>query len=129
VNDPPPLPDRYGTRRPDRRLLVSAAGVTVAVAVGFLGWVAWHQGRQVSWQEITFGATGPARAELTFQVTRPAGARVTCTVNALNGRHTVVGRRDVVVPAGGDRTQQVSTEIRTAEQAVAAAVARCAVTG
>lgn len=121
---------RYGsTRRTDRRLLLGGAAVAVLALVGFLGWVAWHQGRQVSWQEVTFDATDPDRAGLTFQVTRPADRAVTCTVTALNRRHAVVGRQDVVVPPGGDRTVQLSARVRTAEPAVAAQVDRCGFTG
>jgi hypothetical protein len=127
-----PDADRYGTRRPrrtDRRLLAGGAAVAVTAGVAFLGWVAWHQGRQVSWQEVAFDPADQSRPGLTFQVTRPSGATVTCTVTALNGRHAVVGRRDVVVPAGPDRTVQLVTTVRTAEPAVAVAVDRCAVTG
>lgn len=126
-----PVADRYGRRGGTGRRPVLLVGAVVAMlaAVGFIGWVAWEQGRRVTWQEITFDAGDPYRTGLTFQVTRPPGAAVTCTVKALNRRQQVVGRRDVPVPPSRERTDQVSTDIRAAEPAVAAAVDRCAITG
>ena len=121
---------RYGDR-PGRRRgpLLAAAGVGLLLTVGFAGWVAGHQGQQVTWQEITYRVDGSAAIGLTFQVRRPIGTAVTCTVRALNQRHTEVGRLDLAIPLGPDPTPQLSARIRTVEPPVAAEVKSCVATG
>jgi MFS family permease len=122
--------DRYGDRPGRRRsTLLATAGVGLLLMVGFAGWVARHQGQQVSWQEIAYRVDGGAAIGLTFQVSRPVGTAVTCTLRALNQRHTEVGRLDLAVPLGPDPTPQLRARIRTVEPPVAAEVKSCVATG
>jgi hypothetical protein len=126
------LDDRYGrsagSSRSTRRRLTAVAALLVTVAVAFIAWVAVDQtDRPVSWSAGTFRAVDDGLGRLSFTVTAAPGTRVVCTVQALNGGLTVVGRVDVDAGPSADRSFSIVADVPTFERASGGNVQACAV--
>ncbi|WP_295629188.1 DUF4307 domain-containing protein [uncultured Corynebacterium sp.] len=123
---------RYGdTRRrlPGKLIVIGIVGVLV-VSMAYI----FVQMNRVSAPDVTASQAGWAREEgreddifiFTLDVTREDPSLESyCIIYALDYDVAEVGRRDVVIPAGGPSTVRVDVPIQTREQAVAGDVYGC----
>ena len=125
-------PDRYGTKstRPTGKLLVIGIVGMLVVALAYI----LVQVNRVSDPDVTASQAGWAREEgreddvfiFTLDVTREdPSLDAYCIIYALNYDVAEVGRRDVLIPAGGPSTVRMDVPIQTREQAVAGEVYGC----
>jgi hypothetical protein len=128
------LGDRYGSpMSPVRRwAFIGVLASVVLVAVGWAAWYALTTGSpSLTWQDIGYQNTATGvrvTFEVTFDASAPASQTATCTVQAQNQVHTVVGTKDVRVgPLGDttDRTVRMRTEVPTSETANTGLVSDC----
>jgi len=125
-----PPADRYGRRDPvrSRRNGLIAAGVMVALMLGFAVWMGVREARKpVYWDSNGFTAVDDGQARLTVFVTVDPGRTAVCTVQMFNAGLTEVGRLDVAVgPAAEPRIAKVVT-VPTFEFATSGKVTDCTV--
>lgn len=118
---------RYGTSAPWARPLVIAAVALLAVAFG--GWLVWaglyHANPEVSAQVTGFSVAGENEVRVTVQIERAGGEAVSCLVKAQADDHSIVGEREVVVPAGEDMTLQRTFVVRTERRATTGVLGGC----
>jgi hypothetical protein len=131
------LGDRYGSpMSPVRRwAFIGVLASVVLVAVGWAAWYALTTGSpSLTWQDIGYQTTATGvrvTFEVTFDASAPASQTATCTVQAQNQVHTVVGSKDVRVgPLGtsGFRTLRIRTTVPTSEPAITGLITACALT-
>jgi len=121
--------DRYGDRARGRwwPLLLAAAGIVLAVAVGWLlvrAAIDPVRSSLVRWEQPADGAM-----TATIEVVRPPGEVVTCDLIAIDIRRVIVGQTTVVIPAGDERRTRVRAEIPLQGDAVAPELRTCTATG
>lgn len=108
--------DRYGSTRRWSRPVAIAGGAAITVAAG--AWVLWaalyHADPDVTSRLQGFEVTSSSEVRVTIDIERAPDTAVSCVIQAQAGDHSVVGEREVVVPAGSDtsltRTYVVTTE-------------------
>ena len=107
------LTERYGAPSPLRRRLVVAGAV--AVAVGFLGWLAWatwfHATPEVQSELVTWEVVDDHEASATVSVTLQDGAAASCVVRAVAADHATVGEV-AFAPDPGRNEVSIRTERR-----------------
>ena len=105
------LSDRYGTRRPRRRVLVLA--LSCILGIGFLiwlGWVMWfHSTPQVTSELSTYDVVDTHTAQVVVTVSLEDGADATCKVRALAADHVAVGELNFT-PNPGRNEVTIRTE-------------------
>jgi len=120
--------DRYGNRRPlspRSRLLLALAGVGVLVALT-LAFFLWQRasGDQVDWTVIGYDVRSDSQVVVDFTVSKPDGTAVSCRVVAQDRTMTVVGSRDVDLPAAGSQVRR-SVIVPTRSLAVLGTIDSC----
>jgi hypothetical protein len=107
------LADRYGAPSPLRRRLAVAGAV--AVAIGFLGWLAWatwfHATPDVRSELVTWRVVGDHEATATVSVVVAEGEAASCVVRAVAADHTTVGEV-AFEPESGSNQVSIRTERR-----------------
>lgn len=123
---------RYGDtnrRLPGKLIVVGLVGMLI-IAMAYI----FVQMNRVSTPDVTATQAGWAREEgreddvfiFTLDVTREDPSLDSyCIIYALNYDVAEVGRRDVLIPAGGPSTVRMDVPIQTREQAVAGEVYGC----
>lgn len=122
------LDDRYG-RKPTRfssRTKISVAAA--ALLTIFLGWGIW----------VTFFAPVSATASVAgyevvdsehtvirFSLDKPTGKPVVCAARVMNKAYSVVGYKEVLVPANSDASGVITVSVNTTETGVSGLVDRC----
>lgn len=131
VREPLDLDARYGrtARSPAARTGLYAVAVVLGSGlVGFLVWVALHAATpEVGAAVLRFTVADSATVTVELEVRRDPTATVRCDLVAFNAAHLPVGRREVLVPAGGERTVGLSAVIETAERSVGPEIEECSV--
>lgn len=123
---------RYGdtNRRLPGKLIVVGIIAMLVIALAYI----FVQMNRVSAPDVSASQAGWAREEgreddifiFTLDVTREDPSLDSyCIIYALNYDVAEVGRRDVIIPAGGAKTIRVDVPIQTREQAVAGDVYGC----
>jgi hypothetical protein len=108
------LDERYGARSPQRRRLV--VGVSVVVAVAFLGWLAWviyeQTTPQVTSDLETWSIKDEHEATAVMVVhLHDSGVKASCTLRAYAEDHTVVGELSFTPkPTTARQTVSIRTE-------------------
>ncbi|SDP36418.1 protein of unknown function [Pedococcus dokdonensis] len=97
-----------------------AIGVALAVWLG----LANSLGR-VTWTDTDYKVVDDRSVQVGFDVHRDPGQAVTCTVEAQDAAHGVVGVIQVAVPAGTERSVHQQVSVRTASRAVGGSVRSC----
>lgn len=127
-----PRSARYGDtnrRLPGKLIVVGLVGMLI-IAMAYI----FVQMNRVSTPDVTATQAGWAREEgreddvfiFTLDVTREDPSMdAYCIIYALNYDVAEVGRRDVLIPAGGPSTVRMDVPIQTREQAVAGEVYGC----
>lgn len=114
-----------GATTPSRAWWV-IGGLLIAILVGALGW--WtlrNESARVTATTIGYKVVDATQVTVSFDVSRPPEQPVTCTVQAIDGHFGVVGRADVVIPTGGERTTHHEASVRTTTRAVTGVVQDC----
>jgi hypothetical protein len=126
------MQDRYGrTSRPgQRRLLIAAGGLLLAVALAFITWITVLDRAPLNWDDIGFKVISDAQIEVTFDVNFSTGSATdrpsaVCTVHALNDLRTEVGLQDVTVTAGPEGRVRATMTLQTSERATTGLVKDC----
>ncbi|AZA11102.1 DUF4307 domain-containing protein [Corynebacterium gerontici] len=100
-----------------------------AVAIAAFRLVKQQQAMTITGKTAEVTQLNDEQFKLSFDVTRDdTDTDSYCIVKALNYDMAEVGRREVVIPAGGQRTQRFETVISTREPGVSADVYGCATT-
>ena len=83
------------------------------------------KGLAVDSRTVSYRVESDTSVWVSFDVSRPPGLAVTCTVRAMDGRFTVVGSADIVVPPEGDQVVRLDKTVRTTSRAVTGVVQDC----
>ena len=115
---------RYGSSRS-----ASISGQVIVIGVVLVlvisGLYMWNQWRNESSPDVSISSAGFDRPNdsllnFTVDVTRDDASRAAyCIVTALDYDKNEVGRREFVIPAGGDKTERFKVAIPTRARAVA----------
>ncbi|MDO4610677.1 DUF4307 domain-containing protein [Corynebacterium sp.] len=130
--EPAVLRQRYGdtNRRPTGKLIIIGVAILLVVCVAYV----MVQMSRVSDPDVTGSPAGWSRQEgreddifiFTLDVTRKDPAQDSyCVIYAMDYDLNEVGRRDVLVPGGGEPTVRIDVPIETRDQAVAGKVYGC----
>jgi hypothetical protein len=125
MSPPPPAPDPAVEAR-RRRAFAVTGGVVGLVAAVLLGW--WtlrNEEQRITATTVSYRVESDTSVWVSFDVSRPPGLAVTCTVRAMDGRFTVVGSADIVVPPEGDQVVRLDKTVRTTSRAVTGVVQDC----
>jgi Domain of unknown function (DUF4307) len=120
-------PGRYddGRRRP--RPLVVAAVVVVVAAFG--SWVLWAglgaATPDVRSDVLGFKASSPGSVRASIEVSADKARSVTCTIQAQDHNHEVVGVTRTTLPPGADPTRDANVVVRTRALAVTVVIVGC----
>lgn len=125
--------DRYGA--PRRRLsprtrrwaVIGALAVSVVTAIWFTVTMAFGQ---LEYKDVGYSIVSDTRATVDFEVTKDFEATAQCMIQVLDSSYAVVGSRIVTVgPHEGvtaaDRSQYLTTELRTEHLGVSGIVDSC----
>jgi hypothetical protein len=123
------LDDRYGRRRPRRRLLLIGASAVLVVAFGgWLAWVIWDSSTPevesdlVSW-EVVDDHSATARVDVRL---RDRNVEATCKLRAYAEDHTNVGELSFPMPGPDiDEGGPVERTIRTERKATSVQLVGC----
>lgn len=134
MSTPPDLPepeDEAANARPrlSRRGWV-AVGAGLAALIAVAAWFGWDQASQpVRWQDVGFTVLSPTQTEVTFDVYLYTDQPITCHVHAMNVQYAEVGVGEVQVDPSLGSEQRFTLTIPTVEEANAALVRACGLTG
>ena len=124
------LEDRYGSpARWRRRALVAASA---ALALAFLGWLAWvtyaHSTPDVSSDLVTWSIAGEHEVDARVAVSlEDEDVRATCLLRAFAEDHSVVGELSFTPTYGAD--QPLEETVRTERQATSLELIGCTAPG
>lgn len=129
TSDSAVLDDRYGRRRPVRRLVLIGASVALFVIFGgWLAWVIWDSSTPeiesdlVSWKVVD-DHTATARVDVRL---RDRNVEATCKLRAYAKDHTNVGELSFAVPGPDfDEGGPVERTIRTERKATSVELVGC----
>jgi len=122
------LDERYGrnaTRFSSRAKIATAA---IALLALFLGWGVWVTFFAPAKATASVGGYDGVDAEHTiirFSLDKPAGTTVVCAARVMNKAYSVVGYKEVLVPANQDATGVITVSVNTTETGVSGLVDRC----
>jgi hypothetical protein len=124
------LSERYGARSPVRRRLLLVA--TVAVALVFLGWLAWtvagHSRTEVTSELEGFSVTDDSTVSVVLVVSlRDDSVQASCRLRAFSEDHSTVGELAFTPDPTAGRRQTV--EIRTERRATSVESLGCTADG
>ncbi len=124
------LDDRYG-RTPGRARRAKLVGVVTAVAVAlvFLVWVIWAGPAQTSHgldtDAVGYQVVSDHETVVHAQISVDPGTVAKCAVQVLDKSYTIVGWREVRLPASDQRTRSISTPVNTVTRGVTGLIHDC----
>lgn len=121
------MAERYGTRRPVRRLVMIVVTVLVGGAcLGWLAWAAWFQANPAIQAAVAaFDVKGQHRIDATVEIRlRDRFVKGTCLLRASAEDHSIVGEVNVRVEDAAQKYQQVF-HVRTERLATTVEIIRC----
>jgi len=124
------LDARYGrspkAKRNNRVAVIAAAVGFVAV---FAAWLVWggllEAPAQFEAKDTGYEIIDDTAVEVRWQFNVPENTDARCAVQALNSTFAIIGWKVVDVPASDQRNRDLSTTVRTTEQAVSGLIYRC----
>jgi len=127
---PTDLDARYGrsprAKRNNRVIVIGAAVGFVAV---FAAWLVWggllEAPAQFEAKDTGYEIIDETAVEVRWQFNVPENTDARCAVQALNSTFAIIGWKVVDVPASDLRNRDLSTTVRTTEQAVSGLIYRC----
>ncbi len=123
------LADRYGTSRRGRGPVIVVAGALAVLFLGWLAWTTWSYSRpDVTSELLTWQVTGEHGAVANVQVAlRADDTTATCTLRATAEDHSVVGERSFEVAP--DSASSLQVQVRTERRATAVELVGCTTPG
>ncbi|KTR41534.1 hypothetical protein NS263_04450 [Curtobacterium oceanosedimentum] len=124
------LDDRYG-RTPDRRRRSRLFGIVAAIAVVlvFVAWVVWagldQESHGLDNTELGYTVVSDHRTVVHSQVSADPGTEVRCAVQVLDKSYSIVGWKEVTLPASEQRTRSISTAVNTTTRGVTGLIHDC----
>ncbi|MGN6325122.1 DUF4307 domain-containing protein [Pseudolysinimonas sp.] len=124
------LDRRYG-RTPGRRrrAVVLAVVVGAAVLAAAIAWVIWvglfAPGTAIDNQDVGYRHVDATTIAVTEQISTNPGTAVTCSFEAVDEKHAIVGWKVVDLPASTERTYRHTERIRVSQPAVNGSVGAC----
>ena len=124
------LDDRYG-RTPGRlrRSRVIAIVAAVAVAVVFAVWALWAGPGETSHgldtSDVGYEVLSDHRTVVHTQISVDPGTAARCAVQVLDKSFTIVGWKEIRVPASDQRTRSLSTPVNTVSRGVTGLIHDC----
>lgn len=98
----------------------------IAVVVAFAKYLGSVNNKEINGQTADVEIVDDNTFRLTFDVVRKNTDKdYLCIVKALDYEVAEVGRREVLIPAGGEKNQRFTTDIHTRAQAVSGDVYGC----
>jgi hypothetical protein len=131
MTTPGPGPSRPAGRYDDgrRRPRPLVVAVLVVLVAAFGAWVLWAglgaATPDVRSDVLGFRASGPGSVRASIEVSGDKSRAVTCTVQAEDRNHEVVGVVRTTVPPGPDPTRDATVVVRTRALAVAVVIVGC----
>lgn len=130
--DTPVLQDRYGDTRNSnftgKILVIIFVGMIIAAGIYIFSMVTRTSEASVTAVETNGEVVSDSKVTSQIDVTRDDPAQAAyCIVTALNYQKDEVGRREVLIPAGGASTTRYEIDIQTRESAHAAKVYGCSI--
>lgn len=128
---------RYGTAAPDTTRSVTAGKIVAIVSVLFLVLILVFAGRfimqrraePISASLVSHERIDDTTSRVWFDVSRnDTTVPGYCIITSLNYEHAEIGRRDVVIPAGGDNQTRMYVDIPVRDQPVSGGVYGCSTT-
>lgn len=120
--------DRYGTRPGmSRGRKIGLAVIGIAILGGVAGYIGWEQSHPAIQGTVLKFTAQTDSVAVTFEVDKAADKTATCTLEALDTRHSVVGSVAVQIPAGRG-TNVMSYTLSTTSQANTVEVSSCSIT-
>ena len=124
------LDARYGrspkAKRNNRIIVIGAA---VGFVVVFTAWLVWggllEAPAQFEAKDTGYEIIDETAIEVRWQFNVPENTDARCAVQALNSTFAIIGWKVVDVPAIDQRNRDLSTTVRTTEQAVSGLIYRC----
>lgn len=112
------------------KVLAVAAVVLAALVVIFLGrYVIQRQSQPISASLVTHERIDDSTSRVWFDVNRKdTSVSSYCIITSLNYERAEIGRRDVVLPAGGESQQRMYVDIPTRDIPVSGGVYGCSTT-
>ena len=124
MTKPDLLAARYGktasTGKLNRRNIIALGEVLLVAFLAWAIWVAATGANQIKSQDVGYEVFSPNQTSVRFKVESPAGPAV-CAIQVLNQSFTVVGYKEVPIPASG----QYETFVNTTELGVSGLVDKC----
>lgn len=127
--------ERYGAarrpvdksnRRTGRAVILAVLFVAIVTVVLFAQFISQREDADVTASMTNFERVEDDTLAMSIDVTRDDVDKPSyCIVTALNYDKAEVGRRDVVIPAGGPETQRIDVEITTRDLPVSGSVYGC----
>ena len=124
------LDDRYG-RTPGRARRTRLIGIVAAAAVAlvFIVWVVWAGPGQTSHgldtDDIGYQVVSDHETVVHSQISVDPGTAAKCAVQVLDKSYTIVGWKEIRVPAIDQRTRSVSTPVKTVSRGVTGLIHDC----
>ncbi|EFK54369.1 DUF4307 domain-containing protein [Corynebacterium genitalium ATCC 33030] len=129
---------RYGSEQPRRtsgtsgKVVAVVAVILVALIVVFLGrYVMQRQAQPISATLVSHERVDDTTSRVWFDVQRDDSAIDVpsyCIITSLNYDMTEIGRRDVVIPPGGEKQMRMHVDIPVGDQPVSGGVYGCSTT-
>lgn len=122
------LDERYAASRNrgfDRRFAwIAAVGLLLAgaVVVVFGG---WHKTSTIEFRTISYSVSDDQTVKVVGQVTAPADQDVVCAIEALSESYATVGWKLIELPAGGERSRSIDTNVMTTSPATTGSLREC----
>lgn len=117
--------EKVATRR---RVLIRWWIIGVVVCGAFVVAGSWviidRMSQAITAETLAYSVDDHGSTVVTFRVHKPVGVTATCTVQALDIAHAVVGSAQVAIPAGSSSVTLTQT-VRTTNLAVTGMVADC----
>lgn len=115
---------RYGRRNSPRWLWVTLAAVAILTTVAWAAW-AGYRPKEVSGVLYGYEVLDDHRVRVELIVHRRGSQPATCTVYAQAEDHSIVGERQITVPAGGSEERRARGVITTERRAVNGVLRTC----
>ncbi|OIH93956.1 hypothetical protein BIU92_07610 [Curtobacterium sp. MCBA15_003] len=124
------LDERYGrTPARARRSKVVAIAAAIGVVVVFGAWVVWagldQSDRGLTDDVIGYEVLSDHSTVVHSQVSVDPGVEAKCAVQVLDKSYSIVGWKEITLPASDQRTRSVSTEVTTTIRGVTGLIHDC----
>ncbi len=122
------LDERYGrtaTRFSSRAKIATAAIALLALFLGWGVWVTFFAPAKATASVAGYDVVDAEHTIIRFSLDKPAGTTVVCAARVMNKAYSVVGYKEVLVPANQDATGVITVSVNTTETGVSGLVDRC----